>query len=394
MKILCALGKYSYGDPEKEISHEYACFLPALERLGHDIVHFELWDRNVFVDYAELNKKLIETIERESPDILFAVQLHYEIWIETLQFIRSTANVITVCWTTDDSWKYREFSRFIGRYYDIIVTTYENALEFYERDGIRSALLTQWAVGAENIQEPLPASQCRYKVSFIGMAHGNRKKRVEALRRQGISVDCYGYGWPAGSVSAEKLAFIMRHSVISLNFSNSRIENQIKARTFEIPGSGGFLLTEYAPGLERFYNIGEEVEVFSDDHELIDKIQYYLMHEHERNRIAHAGFQRTVREHTYDIRMGKILQAVQTMDRNRDNAVQPTICLDKTIASHRLTFGLRCIRNVLLACGTLLFGKKKGPRAARRLVHEISWRIFGEKTYSSAGLPGRLFPNL
>jgi spore maturation protein CgeB len=47
---------------------------------------------------------------------------------------------------------------------------------------------------------------------------------------------------------------------------------------------------------------------------------------------------------------------------------------------------------LIVACGILLFGKKKGPRAARRLVYEISWRIFREKTYSASGLPGRMFP--
>ena len=45
-----------------------------------------------------------------------------------------------------------------------------------------------------------------------------------------------------------KIPEIMRQSVISLNFSNSRQGRQIKARTFEVPGAGGFLMTETAPG--------------------------------------------------------------------------------------------------------------------------------------------------
>ena len=34
---------------------------------------------------------------------------------------------------------------------------------------------------------------------------------------------------------------------------------QIKGRNFEIPGCGGFLLTDYVPGLERYFQIGEEI---------------------------------------------------------------------------------------------------------------------------------------
>ncbi len=86
---------------------------------------------------------------------------------------------------------------------------------------------------------------------------------IARLNEYGIGVSCFGYGWPSGSLAAEKIPQIMRKSIISLNFANSRGQNQIKARTFEVPGAGGFLLTEYAPGLEKFYSIGKEIDVFS-----------------------------------------------------------------------------------------------------------------------------------
>jgi spore maturation protein CgeB len=81
---------------------------------------------------------------------------------------------------------------------------------------------------------------------------------------------------------------------------------QIKGRNFEIPGCGGFLLTGSADNLEEYYQDGREVVIFHDDDELIDKIHYYLAHDEERSAIAQAGYERTLREHTYVHRFREI----------------------------------------------------------------------------------------
>ncbi len=308
MKILCALGKYQYGDPERGLSTEYAAFMPALKNLGHDVVHFELWDRRNYSDYAELNHLILKAVDRECPELLLTVQLQYEIFIETLEAIKKRGDVATICWTTDDSWKYREVSRFIGRYYHAMTTTYPEVVSKYHRDGIFHILPTQWAARSDQLFPPLMSHQCRYPVSFIGEAHGNRKQRIQCLLDQGIPVSCFGHGWPHGPVSADDVPIIMRNSVISLNFANSRgRQNQIKARTFEVPGAGGFLLTESAPHLENWYVPDREIAVYQSDQELAEKIKFYLSHPDTRDRIAAAGFQRTSNDHTYERRLQLVL---------------------------------------------------------------------------------------
>ena len=222
MKVLTVFGKYQYGDPSREIGPEYASFIPALMGLGHDVVHFESWDRRCYSNYADLNQALLATVEREQPDIMLVVQLNYEIWLETLQIIKAAGDVATICWTTDDSWKYREVSRFIGNSYHAVTTTYADVLPMYHRDRIRNVLLTQWAANSKNLKEPLAARECQYQVTFVGAAHGDRRRRIAELQEYGIGVSCFGYGWPSGPVGAEKIPQIMRKSIISLNFANSR----------------------------------------------------------------------------------------------------------------------------------------------------------------------------
>ncbi|MDH4185750.1 MAG: glycosyltransferase [Nitrospira sp.] len=102
---------------------------------------------------------------------------------------------------------------------------------------------------------------------------------------------------------------------------------QIKGRNFEVPGCGGFVLTGRAENLEQYYENGKEVVIFDDRNDLIEKIRYYLRHESERAAIARAGYDRTLREHTYALRFRDIFRqmgmAGNAVGHRADAEVQP-----------------------------------------------------------------------
>lgn len=89
MKILCVFGKHQYGDPSRGLGTEYTCFIPALHHLGHQVAHFESWNKRLYHDLAELNGKLLETVESFRPDIMLTVHMEYELWLEILEIIRA-----------------------------------------------------------------------------------------------------------------------------------------------------------------------------------------------------------------------------------------------------------------------------------------------------------------
>jgi spore maturation protein CgeB len=120
MRVLCVFGQYQYGDKNRGISTEYAAFIPTLEKLGHEVTHFESWDVSPYGEYTNLNKELLAKVITVQPDVMLTVQLHYEIWIETIEIISSMKNIATISWTSDDSWKYKEVSKFIGTAYNAI----------------------------------------------------------------------------------------------------------------------------------------------------------------------------------------------------------------------------------------------------------------------------------
>lgn len=395
MKVLCVFGKYQYGDIDRGIATEYSAFIPALKRLGYEVIHFDSWERNLYPSYAELNQALLETVEKERPDVMLTVQMHYELWLETLQLIKARGDVATISWTTDDSWKYREVSRFIGGAYHAMTTTYASVLPHYHRDGIENVLLTQWAANLDALQAPLPARLCKYQVSFVGAAHGDRREKIAQLAQQGIEVTCFGHGWPNGSVAAEDIPKIVRASIISLNFANGfKGVNQVKARTYEVPGSGGFLLTESAPDLVRAYLPEQEVAVFESIEELGEKIKYFLTHLVERDTIAQAGFMRTKQDHTYDRRLQEIIKfAVVSRDKMVKHELNSDrICLESAAIGHTLNPLVNLVRQMLVSTCSLIFGVNKSVVAARRISFELSWRLLGRQTFTARGWVGRMFP--
>ena len=207
---------------------------------------------------------------------------------------------------------------------------------------------------------------------------------------------------------AEEVPRIIRESVISLNFADSGLKfrglvpyrsRQIKARAFEVPGAGGFLVTEAAEGIERYYTPGEEIVVFEGVEDLVEKVQYFLNHRDERDRIALEGHRRTEREHTYETRFRQLLTTAKHMDARRSLPDNPSR-KDCRIDDHKITalqrehhVGpiLRFVREALALPCVMIWGRRRGRRAARRLLYEISWSVLGRQTYTARGLPGRLF---
>lgn len=402
MKILCVMGQHNYGDPARGEGYEFTNFLPALRNLGHEVVFFESFNRSRFESFSDLNRSLLEEVEREKPELVLFVLMGYEVWLETLHVLREWGAVL-VNWGTDDSWKYDRFARFIAPRVDVYVTTCHSALRKARRDGLSNVVLSQWAASAPMLAEPLPAAQCRHSVTFIGSAYGDRPRWITALKRRGIEVECFGLGWPSGPVPARDVPRIIRNSVISLNFADAgphgvelrrTAGRQIKARTFEVPGAGGFLLTEHVARLDEYYEVGKEIAVFDGEDDLVAKIQHYLGHPEERDRIASAGHRRTRDDHTYDVRFRQILGRLPARIKSAgsDAAYKFDPAWFGSLANAHATNGLlRGLRACLVGPCRLIWGKQRGPRAARQLLFEASWRLFGEQTYCATGLPGRLF---
>lgn len=149
-------------------------------------------------------------------------------------------------------------------------------------------------------------------VSFIGRRYGWRPMIVDFLRKRGIQVQAFGWGWVGGEVSSYKeLMNIVNRSKINLGLGGVLYSQKLtclKSRDFEIPMARGFYLAQYNPELENFYELGKEIVCFKNMKDLAEKIHYFLAHPKEREWIAEMGWKRAINEHTWERRFEKIFR--------------------------------------------------------------------------------------
>lgn len=97
---------------------------------------------------------------------------------------------------------------------------------------------------------------------------------------------------------------------IVLNTFQGEVEG-VNQRFFEIAGCGGFQVCEYRDEIKNFFEIDKEVVTFHTVSELIEKIDYYLAHPEERQKIADAAYARAHREHVFEKRIFKMLEILE-----------------------------------------------------------------------------------
>lgn len=108
----------------------------------------------------------------------------------------------------------------------------------------------------------------------------------------------------------EEAPKIYRCSQINLNISLKSILTGIPLRSFEIMGSGGFLLSNYQREYENYFDNGIDYVYYTDYEDLGEKVEYYLSHNKERREIARNGYEKVKNGHTYKNRVDTILEII------------------------------------------------------------------------------------
>ena len=318
MKILYVASKYDYGQPEQGLSFEHVNFYEALVHLGHEIIYFDFEALFKELGRQGLNRRLRETAGALRPELLFACIQGDQFDFETIKSISDAGATTTFNWFCDDHFRFRKFSGRWAPAFNWVATTATCALPEYRRIGYANVIKTQWGANPSMYRRlDLPLE---HDVSFVGRVYRERPAIIQRLRDAGLKVVVRGTGWPEGRATPEEMIRIFNQSRVNLNFTDppkyinrfkrllgrKQPPHQIKGRNFEIPCCGGFLLTDHADNLEDYYVPGREIALFDGVDDLADKVRYYLAHESERAGIADAGYNRTVREHTYEKRFSEI----------------------------------------------------------------------------------------
>ena len=108
-----------------------------------------------------------------------------------------------------------------------------------------------------------------------------------------------------------QMPLVFKQSRINLNISLRSIKSGIPLRAFDILGSGGFLLSNYQEDFLEYFTPGEDFVCYESEADLLQKLDYYLAHEDERQAIARNGHAKVAAAHTYRDRVRQMLNLLR-----------------------------------------------------------------------------------
>ncbi len=342
MKIIFCGLEYDRYNPRLGNSFEYINFYESLKVMPGIEALFHSFQNILTLGIQGFNDSLLALVKKEKPAMVFVMMYTDEMRIETLKLLQR--ETITVAWFSDDHWRFDNYSRHYAPYFNWVITTYSKAPERYRQIGQNNVIRSQWFCNPDTYK-PI-STEKDIAVSFVGLKNRGRAEVIDALKNNSTPISVFGNGWEGGKLSQNELIRLFSRSRINLNLNNPRslwepfalgrlvarrsihnyipdfhfINNfrswrnmgvlQIKARPFEIAACRGFCISGYADDLDTYYKESEEMVFYRTKDDLIEKIHYYLEHDAEREEIAEAGYQRTLKDHTYEKRFADIFKQI------------------------------------------------------------------------------------
>ena len=236
-------------------------------------------------------------------------------------------------WSQDDMYAFHNrsfFYKYNLKYYDLVVTQKSyNVLEL-QKLGAKQVLFQNKAY-SKDIHTPKQCSgKYNHDIVFIGFPENERIKSILFLANNGIKVDIYGYPdvWRKNQFSinhknitihdqslyGEEYAEALSCAKISLCFLRKINRDLQTSRSIEIPACKGFMLAERTDEHLKLFEEDKEAVYFSDNDELLKKVQYYLKNAKERENIRENGYKRCISsEYSYDDRVEEIIEEVDRL---------------------------------------------------------------------------------
>jgi len=327
------------GNLDSANSYEYNNFLKPLENMGKEILTFDFIKTMNDCGREVMNQKLLSYVNEELPNLVIFVP-------QTDEFIPNIIDAIgkktqTLAYFFDDMWRI-DFSLFWSNHYNYITTSDINGVNKFKQAGHENVIYSPFACNTE-IYKKKELTKV-HDVSFVGSYNPYREWFINILKKNGINVKTWGLGWNTKMLSTEEMINVFNQSRINLNLSNNicwdirylvdsnrsirksiniwkqtylatrqsdfKTVEQIKGRHFEINACGGFQLSYYVEGLEKFYDIGQEISIYNSPFDLVEKTKYFLQNEYERESIASSGYLRTQKMHSMEKRFHYIFEQI------------------------------------------------------------------------------------
>jgi hypothetical protein len=210
--------------------------------------------------------------------------------------------------------------------YDLVLSSFPPTVERFRRGGIPAEL---HRLGFEpRVLDHLAPGPRRPVVTFVGSLYpGVHDSRIRLLEQVAarfgdafelwsphadrLPADSALHGRNRGTAWGSDMYRVLRESAVTLNEHGSIEPHANNCRLYEATGVGAPLVTDWKPDLAELFEPGREVAAFHDAEECIALVERLLGDEQERERLAQAGQQRTLADHTYRRRMAELVELLE-----------------------------------------------------------------------------------
>jgi hypothetical protein len=300
--------------------------VPALDKFANVTTyhHSEYGFDPAKVDWLDVREKMnahfidfLKQLHKGKPiDLILSYLSGYQIDCDTIKAINNMG-IVTASFHYDDRLSFRgefEAGRWAGpvdvcKVYDLNLTQAPESLVKYRVEG---GIVMLWPLAANQDFFYPRDVPFHYDVSFIGSAHGFRKPFIDYLRKNGVNVDTFGAGWSNGFIPDEKVPEIFSSSRINLNFGDIAYTNYQcgKCRDFEIPMSGGLMLTTHNKHLSDYFELDKDIFTFRIKEECLSQIHRLLSDKSLSETARRNARERALKEHTWERRIKSLLEVI------------------------------------------------------------------------------------
>jgi ribosomal protein L6P/L9E len=298
--------------------------------LSSDIPHLDYVELYYSYGFNGAHNYIREYIDKNGINSIFYLSSPWEFYFDVPFFEKLRKENFLVMLTGDTSHYYEVRDQYYAQAMDLVITGDFIAFFKLREIGINSITwFDYFDLDRYQKNENLPKD---IEVSFIGQTIDKvgRSNYINYLLENNINMEVFGANSSRGRVSHKNKIEIFNRTKINLNFSglaeSTRLtrnysiykrKKQITGRTFEITMCGGFVLCEYAYGIENLFEISKEIEIFHDKKELLDKIRYYLEHEEERENIARRGYERAIKDRDAKLLIPKLIATIDELRKKK-----------------------------------------------------------------------------
>lgn len=277
-----------------------------------------------YIDYLELyltkgkkefEKHIEEFIDQNKIDAVFFIWWSCDLTFDLYFLEKLSKKTALVMNFFDTEYYFEAVDRYYAQVADLVILP--DSLARYRYRHLNINAHTSFALFDGDYYKKQPEDVKDIDVSFIGnLKNADRADYIKYLKENDINVQTYGTGSDNGFASFEQMVSIFNRSKINLNFTtlattdnyvvplpkiNQRIK-QSKGRPLEIALCGGFILSQYAAGIEEMFDIGKEFDVFNSKEEMLEKIRYYLEKETLREEMAKKSYEKSLQK--YEVKAG------------------------------------------------------------------------------------------